>query len=46
MGDLARAEADRAGALRIAAVAIGLMTDDQLVKLRDRLVCLQLEEGL
>ena len=43
---VASAEATRDGALRIAALAVSLMTDDQKMKLRDSLVCLQLEEGL
>ena len=43
---VAMAEATRDGALRIAAEAMRLMTDAQLVQLRDRLVCQQFEEGL
>jgi hypothetical protein len=42
---VARAEADRDGALRIAAEAVRMLTDDQRQRLRDRLVCTQLEEG-
>jgi hypothetical protein len=43
---VAMAEADRDGALFIAALAVGLMDDDQRRRLRDRLVCWRLEEGL
>ena len=43
---VASAEATRDGALRIAALAVSLMTDDQRRKLRDSLVCMHLEEGL
>ncbi len=43
---VASAEATRDGALRIAALAVSLMTDDQKIKLRDSLVCMYLEEGL
>lgn len=40
----AEAEALADGALFIAAQAVSLLTDDQKLRLRDRLVCLQLEE--
>jgi hypothetical protein len=43
---LAEAQAARDGYRRIAAAAVSILTDDQLLVLRDRLVCLQLEEEL
>lgn len=41
-----KAEAERDGARRITAEALKIMTDDQRQRLRDRLVCLQMEEEL
>jgi len=43
---VAMAEADRDGALFIAAMAVNLMDDDQKRRLRDQLVCLRLEGEL
>lgn len=39
-----RAEKQRDGALRIAALALTFLTDDQKQKLRDFLVCQRLEQ--
>ena len=43
---VAKAEAARDGATFIAALALSLLTDDQLLQLRDRLVCLRFEEEI
>jgi hypothetical protein len=42
---LARAKAEAAGARAITREALRLMTPDQRERLRDRLVCQQIEEG-